>query len=154
MNTATEKISRPMELLLVEDNPGDVRLTQEAFHDANSTLHRHVVTDGAEAMALLQREGRHAAAPRPDLILLDLNVPKLDGREVLARIKEDGSLKTIPTVVLTTSQAEVDIKNSYQLDANSFLTKPVEFGEFAGVVRSINEYWLEKARLPQFPSGE
>jgi chemotaxis family two-component system response regulator Rcp1 len=137
-----------MELLLVEDSPGDVRLTREAFHDANSSLNLHVVTDGAEAMAFLKNEGKHAGAPRPDLILLDLNLPKLDGREVLAQIKDDIALKSIPTVVLTTSESEVDIVKSYQLNANCYLTKPVEYCDFERLVMSINEYWLEKAKLP------
>jgi len=151
VNTATSKIFKPMELLLVEDSPGDVRLTQEAFHDANSSLKLHVATDGAEAMAFLKHEGRHAAAPRPDLILLDLNLPKLDGREVLAQIKEDAALKSIPTVVLTTSSAEVDIVKSYQLSANCYLTKPVGYSDFERLVMSINDYWLEMAKLPQRP---
>src|ERR1700728_3904880 len=105
---------RPIEVLLVEDSPGDVRLTREAFRDANPLIHLDVATDGVEAMAFLRREGAHAHAPRPDLILLDLNLPKMDGREVLARIKEDAHLKTIPTVILTTSDAEADILKSYQ----------------------------------------
>jgi two-component system, chemotaxis family, response regulator Rcp1 len=108
----------PIEVLLVEDSPGDVRLTQEAFRDVNSSVHLHVASDGVEAMAFMRREGVHAHAPRPDLILLDLDLPKMDGREVLALIKEDPSLKLIPTVILTTSEAEVDIVKSYQLQAN------------------------------------
>jgi chemotaxis family two-component system response regulator Rcp1 len=147
--TANSKDSKAVQLLLVEDSPGDVRLTLEAFRDANTSVHLHVATDGVEAMAFLRHEGVHVAAPRPDLILLDLNLPKLDGREVLALIKEDNVLKTIPTVVLTTSVAEADVFTSYKLHANCYLNKPVQLDEFEGLVRSINEFWLEKAKLPQ-----
>jgi two-component system, chemotaxis family, response regulator Rcp1 len=139
----------PIEVLLVEDSPGDVRLTQEAFHDANPTVHLSVAVDGVEAMAFLQRKGAHADAPRPDLILLDLNLPKMDGREVLAHIKEDDSLKLIPTVILTTSDAEADIVKSYQLQANCYLTKPVQLEEFEVLVKSINDFWLKRVKLPQ-----
>src|SRR3984957_6797847 len=120
----------PIEVLLIEDSPGDVRLTQEAFQDANSDVHLHVAIDGVEAMAFLRRQGTHARAVRPDLILLDLNLPRMDGREVLAHIKEDAALKTIPTVILTTSDAEADIVKSYQLQANCYLSKPVQLDEF------------------------
>lgn len=136
------------EVLLVEDSPGDVRLTQEAFRDANTFVNLHVAIDGADAIAFLQRRGPHVDAPRPDLILLDLNLPKMDGREVLAHIKEDDALKTIPTVILTTSEAEADIVKSYQLRANCYLTKPVQLDAFEGLVRSINDFWLTKAKLP------
>ncbi|MFZ0036275.1 MAG: response regulator [Candidatus Acidiferrales bacterium] len=139
----------PIEVLLVEDSPGDVRLTQEAFRDANTSIHMHVAADGIEAMAFLRREGAHAHAPRPDLILLDLNLPKMDGREVLAHIKEDASLKLIPTVILTTSDAEADIVKSYQLQANCYLSKPVQLDAFEGLVKSINDFWLTKVKLPQ-----
>jgi chemotaxis family two-component system response regulator Rcp1 len=139
----------PIEVLLVEDSPGDVRLTQEAFHDANRAVDLHVATDGIEAMAFLHREGAHAHARRPDLILLDLNLPRMDGREVLAQIKKDANLKTIPTIVLTTSQAEEDIVKSYQLQANCYLSKPVQFDAFESLVRSINDFWLTKVKLPQ-----
>ena len=139
----------PIEVLLVEDSPGDVRLTQEAFRDANRAIRLHVATDGVEAMAFLKREGTHAYAPRPDIILLDLNLPKMDGREVLAQIKADNGLKTIPTVILTTSEAETDIVKSYQLQANCYLTKPVQFDEFASLVKIINDFWLTKVKLPQ-----
>ena len=138
----------PIEVLLVEDSPGDVRLTQEAFRDANSTVHLHVATDGVEAMSFLKQEN-HAHAPRPDLILLDLNLPKMDGREVLAHIKEDESLKTIPTVILTTSAAEADIVKSYQLQANCYLSKPVQLDAFESLVKSISDFWLTKVKLPQ-----
>jgi len=139
----------PIEVLLVEDSPGDVRLTQEAFRDANKSIHLHVASDGVEAMSFLKHEGDHAHAPRPDLILLDLNLPKMDGREVLAHIKEDDSLKTIPTVILTTSAAEADIVKSYELQANCYLTKPVQLEAFEGLVKSINDFWLTKVKLPQ-----
>jgi CheY-like chemotaxis protein len=141
--------SMPKEVLLVEDSPGDVRLTKEAFRDANSSIHLHVVSDGVEAMAFLRREGDHARAPRPDLILLDLNLPKMDGREVLANIKQDAGLKTIPTVILTTSEAEADILKSYQLQANCYLTKPAQLDAFESLVKSINDFWLTKVKLPQ-----
>ena len=136
------------EVLLVEDSPGDVRLTQEAFRDANRAIRLHVVSDGVEAMAFLRKEGAHAYAPRPDIILLDLNLPKMDGREVLAHIKADGGLKTIPTVILTTSAATEDIVASYRLQANCYLTKPVELDAFESLVKSINDFWLTKVRLP------
>ena len=139
----------PIQVLLVEDSPGDVRLTQEAFRDANMAIQLHVATDGVEAMAFVRREGPHADAPRPDLILLDLNLPKMDGREVLAQIKQSESLKGIPTVILTTSDAEVDIVKSYQLQANCYLSKPVQFDAFESLVKSINDFWLTKAKLPQ-----
>jgi chemotaxis family two-component system response regulator Rcp1 len=143
------KDGMPIEVLLVEDSPGDVRLTQEAFRDANSSIHLNVAADGVEAMAFLTRSGIHANSPRPDLILLDLNLPKMDGREVLAHIKEDNNLKTIPTVILTTSDAESDIVKSYQLQANCYLTKPVQLDAFEALVKSINDFWLTKAKLPQ-----
>jgi two-component system, chemotaxis family, response regulator Rcp1 len=138
-----------LHVLLVEDSPGDVRLTQEAFRDANMNIHLHVACDGVEAMAFLRREGVHASVPRPDLILLDLNLTKMDGRVVLAHIKEDEGLKTIPTVILTTSDAEVDIVKSYQLQANCYLSKPVQLDEFESLVKSINDFWLTKVKLPQ-----
>jgi chemotaxis family two-component system response regulator Rcp1 len=139
----------PIEVLLVEDSPGDVRLTQEAFREANKAIHLHVASDGVEAMAFLKREGVYARAPRPELILLDLNLPKMDGREVLAHIKEDPNLKTIPTVILTTSEAEADIVKSYQLQANCYLSKPVQLDAFEALVKSINDFWLTKVKLPQ-----
>jgi two-component system, chemotaxis family, response regulator Rcp1 len=139
----------PLHVLLVEDNLGDVRLTQEAFREANRSIHLHVASDGVEAMSFLRQEGAHVDAPRPDLILLDLNLPRMDGREVLAQIKADERLKTIPTVILTTSEAEVDILKSYQLQANSYLCKPVELDAFDKVVKSINDFWLTTAKLPQ-----
>jgi two-component system, chemotaxis family, response regulator Rcp1 len=144
----------PIEVLLVEDSPGDVRLTQEAFRDANREIRMHVASDGVEAMAFLRQQGDHAHSPRPDLILLDLNLPKMDGREVLAHIKEHHSLKLVPTVILTTSDAEADIVKSYQLQANCYLTKPVQLDEFERLVRSINDFWLAKAKLPQQVQGK
>src|ERR1700681_619028 len=129
---------RPIHVLLVEDSPGDVRLTREAFREANRSIHLHVASDGVEAMAFLRREGGHHRAPRADLILLDLNLPKMDGREVLAHIKEDDSLKLIPTVILTTSDAEADIVKCYQLHANCYLKKPVQLEAFEILVKSIN----------------
>jgi len=138
-----------IEVLLVEDSPGDVRLTQEAFRDANPSIHLHVAIDGVEAMAFLKHEGAYALAPRPDIILLDLNLPKMDGREVLAHIKADDSLKTIPVIILTTSEAQLDILKSYQLQANCYLTKPVQLAAFESLVKSINDFWLTKVKLPQ-----
>ena len=138
-----------IEVLLVEDSPGDVRLTQEAFRDANMLIHLHVAADGVEAMSFLRREGSHGDAPRPDLILLDLNLPRMDGREVLAHIKADDGLRTIPTVILTTSEAEADIVHSYELQANCYLSKPVQLEAFEALVKSINDFWLTKVKLPQ-----
>jgi CheY-like chemotaxis protein len=139
----------PIQVLLVEDSPGDVRLTREAFGAANKAIQLHVVMDGVEAMAFLKHAGVYVDAPRPDLILLDLNLPKMDGREVLAYIKEDDSLKLIPTVILTTSDAETDIVKSYQLQANCYLTKPVQLDAFESLVMTINDFWLTMVKLPQ-----
>jgi chemotaxis family two-component system response regulator Rcp1 len=138
----------PVEVLLVEDSPGDVRLTQEAFQAVNSTVHLHVASDGVEAMAYLRREGVYADAPRPDLTLLDLNMPRMDGREVLAEIKKDEKLRAIPVVILTTSESDTDIEKSYELHANCYLCKPVQLNAFDSLVKSINDFWLTKARLP------
>lgn len=138
----------PIVVLLVEDSAGDVRLTQESLRDANRAIHLYVASDGVEAMAFLKRTGTHAEAPRPDLILLDLNLPRMDGREVLAAIKADEDLKTIPTVILTTSDSEKDILKSYELQANAYLTKPVRLEEFESLVKSINDFWLTKVKLP------
>ena len=139
----------PIEVLLVEDSPGDVRLTRETFRDVNTSIHLHVATDGIEAMAFLRREGAHVNAPRPSIILLDLNLPKMDGREVLAHIKEDASLKMIPIIILTTSDAQADIAKSYELQANCYLSKPVQLDAFESLVRSINDFWMTKVKLPQ-----
>jgi chemotaxis family two-component system response regulator Rcp1 len=141
--------SMAVQVLLIDDSPGDVRLTQEAFREANRSINLHVAADGLEAMAFLRQEGIYCDSPRPDLILLDLNLPLMDGREVLAQIKANGSLKTIPTVILTTSTADADILKSYQLQANCYLSKPVRLDEFENLVKSINDFWLTKATLPQ-----
>lgn len=137
-----------VEVLLVEDSPGDVRLTQEALYEANRAINLHVASDGVEAMSFLKREGIHTQAARPDLILLDLNLPRMDGREVLAQIKADASLMEIPTIILTTSDSSQDIARSYQLHANCYLSKPVQLDDFESLVKSINEFWLTKAKLP------
>jgi CheY-like chemotaxis protein len=144
---------KTIEVLLVEDSPGDVRLTREAFRDADVSIRLHVASDGVEAMAFLRRQDEHIHAPRPDLILLDLNLPRMDGREVLAQVKEDPSLKTIPTVILTTSAAEADIMKSYELQANAYLSKPVQLDAFESLVNSIKDFWLTRVRLPQRPDG-
>ena len=141
-------MSRPIEILLVEDNPGDVRLTREAFKEAKLANRLHVVGDGVEAMAYLRREGPYATAGRPDLILLDPNLPKKDGREVLAEIKAEDDLKRIPVVVLTTSQAEQDILKVYDLHANCYITKPVDLDQFLRVVQSVEDFWLTIVKLP------
>lgn len=138
-----------MDVLLVEDSPGDVRLTQEVFRETRKSINLHVATDGVEAMIFLRQQGIHAHAPRPDLILLDLNLPKMDGRAVLVRIKDDDDLKAIPTVVLTTSDAEADVAKSYQLHANCYLRKPVQFDAFELLIKSIDHFWLTDAKLPQ-----
>ena len=138
-----------IDVLLVEDSPGDIGLTQEAFRTANSDIRLHVAMDGVEALAFLSQEGKHSNAPRPDLILLDLNLPKKDGREVLKQIRANERLKTIPTVILTTSEAVIDINQSYKLQANSYLSKPVQLDKFESVVRSINDFWFQKAHLPK-----
>ena len=137
------------QVLLVEDSPGDVRLTQEAFRYAGDPVNLHVASDGVEAMSFLRREGILRDAPRPDFILLDLNLPKMDGRQVLSEIKNDPALKSIPTIILTTSDAEADIVKSYQLQANCYLSKPVQLDEFENLVKSINDFWLVKSKLPQ-----
>ena len=141
-------IRRPVEILLVEDNEGDVGLIEEVFEEGRINNILHVAEDGEEAMLFLLKEGQFAESPRPDLILLDLNLPKKDGREVLKEIKEDESLKMIPVVVLTTSKSEEDILKSYDLHANSYITKPVDFDQFMKVVKSIEDFWLEVVKLP------
>jgi len=137
-----------IEILLVEDNPGDVRLTFEALKDGKVHNHLSVATDGVEAMEFLRRQGKFANAPRPDLILLDLNLPRKDGREVLSEIKEDPGLRSIPVVILTTSQAEEDIIRAYDHNANCYITKPVDFDQFMKVVKSIEDFWLTVVKLP------
>jgi two-component system, chemotaxis family, response regulator Rcp1 len=141
-------IDRGIEILLVEDNPGDVRLTQEALKDGKILNNLSVVSDGVEAMAFLLREGKFTDAPRPELILLDLNLPKKDGREVLAEIKSQPDLKRIPVVILTSSAAEQDIVKSYNLHANCYITKPVDLDQFIHVVKSIEQFWLTVVKLP------
>jgi len=138
----------PIEILLIEDSPGDVRLTQECLRDSDVAIHFNVAYDGVEAMKFLRREDGHKDAPRPDLILLDLNLPKMDGREVLANIKQHESLKLIPTIILTTSDSEIDILTSYSLQANCYLSKPVQLQEFEDLVRSVSDFWLKSAKLP------
>ena len=137
----------PMEVLLVEDDPGDVLMTREAFEEY---LHNRldVVSDGSEALAYLRREGEYADAPRPDLILLDLNLPRRDGREVLAEVKADVNLRTIPVIVLTTSQADEDVLKSYQLHANAYVTKPVDFDGFIEAIRQIDHFFVSVVQLP------
>jgi chemotaxis family two-component system response regulator Rcp1 len=145
----SSRLVKPIEILLVEDNPGDAELTREAFASGKIDNQLHLVCDGVEAMAFLRRQGEYAGVPRPDLVLLDLNLPRMDGREVLAEIKSDESLKHIPVVVLTTSKDEVDVLRSYNLHANCFVTKPFEFGEFLRAVRSIEDFWFTIVRLPR-----
>jgi two-component system, chemotaxis family, response regulator Rcp1 len=142
---------QPIQVLLVEDSPGDIRLTQEALKDAKMHINLHVVRDGEQAMSFLMREGEYADAPRPDLILLDLNLPKKDGREVLQEIKENPTLKIIPVVILTTSASEGDILRSYLLHANCYITKPVSLDGFLTVVKSIEDFWMSVVKLPGKP---
>jgi two-component system, chemotaxis family, response regulator Rcp1 len=144
----TRSNGRPVEILLIEDNPGDVRLTREALKDAKVVNNLSVVGDGEAALEFLHRRGKHAGAPRPDLILLDLNLPRKDGREVLEEIKVDPELKVIPVVVLTTSKAEEDVIRSYRLHANCYIAKPVDFNRFMEVIRQLENFWLEVVRLP------
>ena len=146
---STESISKAVEILLVEDSPGDIRLTQEALRDAKVLNNLSVVRDGVEAISFLRREGEYASAPCPDLILLDLNMPKKDGREVLAEIKTDPHLRRIPVVMLTTSSAEKDILESYDLHANCYITKPVDLDQFITVVQTIEDFWLTMVKLPR-----
>jgi chemotaxis family two-component system response regulator Rcp1 len=148
VNTAISEIYKPVQLLLIEDSPGDARLTQDAFAEANASVHVHVATDGLDAMNFLKRKGIHVDAPRPDFILLDLNVPKIDGRDVLAHIITDTGLKAIPVVVLTASAADLDIMTSYRFRANCYLHKPVRLDDFEDLVRCINTFWIKNARLP------
>ena len=139
---------RPMEILLVDDNPGDVRLTAEALKDGEVENRLHTAKDGMEAIAFLRRKGRYIDAPRPDLILLDLNMPRMNGRQVLAEIKEDSALKHIPVIILTGSRDMDDIVRMYDLDANCYVTKPIDFEQFTMMVKSITDFWLTIVRLP------
>lgn len=141
--------ARPIDILLVEDNPGDVRLTIEALREGKVRNNLAVAPDGEEALAYLHRQGSYRDAPRPDLILLDLNLPRRDGREVLAEIKSDPVLKTIPVVILTTSQADQDITKSYELSANCYISKPVDLDQFIFIVKSIESFWLTVVTLPR-----
>jgi len=142
-------LGRPVQVLLVEDSPSDAAMTIEAMHEGRIVNQVHVATDGEMAMAFLRRQGPFADAPRPDLILLDLNLPRMDGREVLREVKDDPILKTIPVIVLTTSAAEEDILKSYELHANAYVTKPVAFEAFFSAVRGIEDFWLALVHLPQ-----
>ncbi|HYB19381.1 MAG TPA: response regulator [Thermodesulfobacteriota bacterium] len=147
MNTGEN--AKEIQILLVEDNPGDVRLTVEALKDGKIHNHLNVASDGEEALAFLRRQGQYAHAPRPDLILLDLNLPKKDGREVLKEIKQEKNLKRIPVVILTTSTAEKDIIKTYDLHANCYINKPVDFDQFTSVVKSIEDFWFTVVKLPR-----
>lgn len=144
-----EGSGRPIEILLVEDSPGDVRLTQEVLKEAKVRNQLHIVSDGVKAMTFLRREGKYANSPRPDLILLDLNLPKKDGREVLSEIKSDENLRRIPVVILTISKSEEDVFKSYDLYANCYVTKPVDLNQFLKVVKSIEDFWLTIVKLPE-----
>jgi chemotaxis family two-component system response regulator Rcp1 len=146
---STDMIAASIDILLVEDSLGDVRLTREAFKDTNARINLHVASDGVQAMAFLERSGVYAGAPRPDLILLDLNLPKKDGRAVLREIKESLTLRSIPVVILTTSASQADILASYRLYANSYITKPVDLDGFLMAVRGIDKFWLSVAQLPR-----
>jgi CheY-like chemotaxis protein len=148
---ANHRLVKPIEILLVEDNPGDADLAREALEESKFNNDLHVVDDGEKAMAFLRREGVYANAPRPGLILLDLNLPRKDGREVLAEIKADDDLKRIPVVILTTSSAEKDVLKSYDLHANCFITKPIDLNQFLNVVKAIEDFWLSIVVLP--PDG-
>ena len=141
-------IVRAVDILLVDDNPGDVRLTLEAFKDAHVHNRIHVARDGVEAMAFLRREAPFVAAPRPDIVLLDLNMPRKDGRQVLSEIKQDPELQQIPVIILTTSEASDDVRGTYALHANCFITKPVEFGQFIDVMATLESFWLSIVKLP------
>ncbi|HSK26937.1 MAG TPA: response regulator [Jiangellales bacterium] len=145
----TEPDLRAIEVLLVEDDPGDVLMTREAFEDAKVANNLYVAADGEDALAFLRREGAHEGAPRPDLVLLDLNLPRVDGREVLEQIKGDPELRSIPVVVLTTSESEEDIVRSYSLHANAYVTKPVDFERFHQVVRQIDDFFVSVVKLPR-----
>jgi two-component system, chemotaxis family, response regulator Rcp1 len=150
---AVGRAGMPLEVLLVEDNPGDVRLVQEAFLDARDTIHLHVAVDGVDALSFLRQEGDHANSPRPDFILLDLNMPRMNGRDFLTVIKRDAGLKTIPTAVLTVSEDDIDVETSYSLQANCYLKKPLDLIEFMTLVRGINQFWLTMVTLPPRPEA-
>ncbi len=141
-------LEKPIDILLVEDNPADIRLTQEAFKETRIPNNLHIVRDGAEALAFLQQQNQYAGAPRPDLILLDLNLPKKDGREVLTIVKQMPELKRIPIVILTTSKTEEDINQTYEHHANCYITKPADLDEFLNVIKTIETFWLSVVQLP------
>jgi CheY-like chemotaxis protein len=143
-----QSITKPIEVLLVEDNPGDAQLTRIALNDGKMCINLSLTEDGVDALAFLRKQGKYADAPRPDLILLDLNLPRKDGREVLAEIKADPSLRRIPVVVLTTSQSDTDILQAYELAANCFITKPVDFDQFVKIVQTIEDFWFTVVKLP------
>ncbi|MGA3268991.1 MAG: response regulator [Verrucomicrobiota bacterium] len=151
MNDANPNDGRPIEILLVEDSPSDTDLTVEALQKGKVLNHLSIVDDGVKAIEFLRRQGPYSDAPRPDVVLLDLNLPRKDGREVLAEIKADGNLRTIPIVVLTTSRAEQDILRVYRLNGNCYITKPVDFGQFIEVIRAIKDFWLTVVKLPPKP---
>jgi chemotaxis family two-component system response regulator Rcp1 len=150
--TYSDQRIRPINILLVEDSPSDVRLTREALKEARVLNALHVAMDGIEASDFLHQRGQYASSPRPDLILLDLNLPRKDGRELLAEIKQDGNLRGIPVVVLTTSKADEDVARSYDLHANAYIVKPVDLNQFLDVVRRLEEFWLAVVTLPQIPN--
>ncbi len=143
-----QSVTKPIEVLLVEDNPGDAQLTRIALNDGKMCINLSLTEDGVDALAFLRKQGKYADAPRPDLILLDLNLPRKDGREVLAEIKADPSLRRIPVVVLTTSQSDTDILQAYELAANCFITKPVDFDQFVKIVQTIEDFWFTVVKLP------
>lgn len=145
--------ARPVQILLVDDSAGDVSLTREALYTARVANQLHVVEDGEQAMEFMRRRGRHASAPVPDLVLLDLNLPRMDGREVLRELKGDDDLRHVPVIVLTTSADERDVLSSYRLHANAYVTKPVEFGEFLLALQQMEAFWLQIVRLPTGPEG-
>jgi CheY-like chemotaxis protein len=153
MPAETTPMIKTFDLLLVEDNPGDVRLTQEALRETTIPVHLNVATDGVEAVDFLYRRGKYRDAPRPELILLDLNLPRKSGREVLSEIKADPSLRSIPVVVMTTSTAEQDINKAYSLNANCYITKPLDLDQFLSVIRSIEDFWLTRATLPRLQTA-
>jgi CheY-like chemotaxis protein len=143
-----QSVTKPIEVLLVEDNPGDAQLTRIALSDGKMCINLSLTEDGVDALAFLRKQGKYADAPRPDLILLDLNLPRKDGREVLADVKADPGLKRIPVVVLTTSQSDTDILQAYELAANCFITKPVDFDQFVKIVQTIEDFWFTVVKLP------
>ena len=148
MSPASRSSLTTYDVLLVDDSPGDVRLTSEAIKEAHIRINLHVAWDGTEALSFLRRSGKHATCPRPDLVLLDLNLPRKSGREVLQEIKSDPGLQSLPVVVLTTSSSEEDIRNSYQLQANCYICKPIDLDGFLKVVKSIDNFWLSTVKLP------